>query len=475
MGSALAVSPAVPVPRAPLADDVLFRLESVGKAYRLYRQPQDRLKEQLLWRFGRTYGHDFWAVRGVSLQVRRGERIGIIGRNGSGKSTLLQMIAGTLAPTEGRVVVRGRLAALLELGSGFNPNFTGRENVLLNATLLGLSRSDIDARLEQIVAFADIGEFLDQPVKTYSSGMLIRLAFSVCTAVEADVLLVDEALAVGDVFFRQKCYERLDDLQARGTGIVLVSHSMSEVERFCERTLLVDRGQPIFYGPSAEAVNRYYLIQQENPAVVPATPTAEPQKPASAHRIDWPTPVAFVDLSGVSQVRAGETRCTALAVCDEQGRPCQAFRQGERAVFSFEFLVGEDLEVPVGGLTLRADNGEVVHGKTTLEYGTEVPRAVRAGSRLRFRQVVTLALGVGEYTVSPGLACTDEPAYDRRALLTYVQLTGSIRRVCHVPHAASFSVSLRPPCAPVQLLHHGIADLPGECAVELRPEEGGLR
>jgi lipopolysaccharide transport system ATP-binding protein len=478
MGSAVVSSPAVsPAPSAAsdVAGNVLFSLEGVGKAYRLYRQPQDRLKEQLFWRFGRTYGHDFWAVRGVSLQVRRGERVGIIGRNGSGKSTLLQMIAGTLAPTEGRVVVRGRLAALLELGSGFNPNFTGRENVLLNATLLGLSRDEIESRLDQIVAFADIGEFLDQPAKMYSSGMLIRLAFSVCTAVEADVLLVDEALAVGDVFFRQKCYERLNDLQARGTAVVLVTHSMSEVLQFCERALLLVQGHPAFLGPAAEAVERYYLAQQEKEPARAKLPVTGAVAAPSATDLGWPSPSAFIDLTGVPQVSVGDSRCTSLAVCDESGRPCRAFRQGERAVFFYEFETGEDIEVPVGGLLFQSDNGAAVHGKSTLEHGTDVPRPIPAGSRLRFRQVVTLALGVGEYTVTPGLACVDAHAYDQRALLTHIQLSSSIRRMCNVPQAASFTVMVRQPCSPVQLLHHGLADLPGDCTVGLRPAEKGRR
>ncbi|MBM3769915.1 MAG: ABC transporter ATP-binding protein [Acidimicrobiia bacterium] len=209
--------------------ELAVAVRDVGKRYRIYSQPQDRLKQMVFGRFGRHYGEDFWALRHVTFDVAPGERFGVIGRNGSGKSTLLQMIAGTIAPTEGEVDIRGRVAALLELGSGFNPEFTGRENVFLNAAIQGLSREQVLARFDDIAAFADIGEFIDQSVKVYSSGMFVRLAFAVSTSMEADVLLIDEALAVGDVFFRQKCYRRLESSRATGgcskSGRATASHS----------------------------------------------------------------------------------------------------------------------------------------------------------------------------------------------------------------------------------------------------------
>src|SRR5829696_2572400 len=194
---------------SPPAPEVAISVRGAGKMHRIYDRPQDRLK-QMLWRGRRQYGREFWALRDVSFELRRGEMMGIIGRNGSGKSTLLQIIAGTLTPSEGEVTVNGRVAALLELGSGFNPEFTGRENVFLNGSILGISREEIQQRFDDIAAFADIGGFIEQPVKTYSSGMLVRLAFAVQASIEPDVLIVDEALAGGDVFFRQKCYRRLE-------------------------------------------------------------------------------------------------------------------------------------------------------------------------------------------------------------------------------------------------------------------------
>ncbi len=251
------VSSAGSTATAWLEPEVVISVRNISKMYRLYDRPQDRLREQLFWRFGKHFGREFWALRDVSFKVRRGETVGIIGRNGSGKSTLLQIIAGTLAPTVGEVELSGRVAALLELGSGFNPEFTGRENVFLNGAILGISPEEMEARYEEIIAFADIGDFVDQPVKLYSSGMVVRLAFAVQACIHPDVLIVDEALAVGDVSFQRKCYQRLEDLRARGVSIVFVSHDVNAVTNLCTRAILLDAGQAISYGPALEVCDLY--------------------------------------------------------------------------------------------------------------------------------------------------------------------------------------------------------------------------
>ena len=260
------------------SDEIVIDVRNLSKRYEIYNTPRDRLKQLVLPRLHQTanragvalgiskhrappiYFREFWALQDVSFQVRRGETFGIIGRNGSGKSTLLQILAGTLAQTSGQANVKGRIAALLELGSGFNPEFTGRDNVFLNARILGLTQKEIEARYDQIVEFADIGEFIDQPVKTYSSGMFVRLAFAVQAHIDASIVIIDEALAVGDVFFRQKCYSRLEQLRDSGAAILLVSHSMPEIEQYCERAILLDHGSQRFIGPSSEAAKHYYLL-----------------------------------------------------------------------------------------------------------------------------------------------------------------------------------------------------------------------
>ena len=212
-----------------MSSDVAIRVTEAGKCYSIYGTPRDRLLQLLPWAQRYADYRPFWALREVSFQVYRGETLGIVGRNGSGKSTLLQLICGTLELTEGDIWCNGRIAALLELGSGFNPEFTGRENVFMNAAILGLSVPEIEARYDAIAAFADIGNFLEQPVKTYSSGMALRLAFAVQAQIDPDILIVDEALSVGDARFQAKCFERLRQLKERGTSILLVTHAAEQV------------------------------------------------------------------------------------------------------------------------------------------------------------------------------------------------------------------------------------------------------
>jgi len=239
--------------------DIVIDVQGVGKSYHMYERPSHRLLQALAGK-RKSFYKDFWALRGVSFSIRRGQTVGIVGRNGSGKSTLLQMIAGTLNPTEGRISVKGRVAALLELGSGFNPEFTGRENVYLNATILGLSRPQIEARMDSILAFADIGEFIDQPVRSYSSGMSVRLAFAVIAHVDADILIIDEALAVGDAFFSQKCMRFLREFQKNGT-LLFVSHDAAAVTNLCESAVWLQHGQMRLSGTSQEVIEAYMTEQ----------------------------------------------------------------------------------------------------------------------------------------------------------------------------------------------------------------------
>jgi lipopolysaccharide transport system ATP-binding protein len=246
------------------SDDIAIRVRNLSKSYQIYETPRDRLKQFVLPRLQRVtrqapnqYYREFRALNDVSFDVRKGETVGIIGRNGSGKSTLLQIICGTLTPTGGAVETRGRIAALLELGSGFNPDFTGRENVYLNASVLGLSNEDIEARFDDIAAFADIGDFIDQPIKTYSSGMAVRLAFSVAISVDPKILIVDEALAVGDAAFQRKCIRRISELTDAGVTLLFVSHDTETVKRICARSLYLRNGQMRMLGDAKEVCIEY--------------------------------------------------------------------------------------------------------------------------------------------------------------------------------------------------------------------------
>jgi lipopolysaccharide transport system ATP-binding protein len=284
-----------------MSSEPALRVDGISKLYELYGRPQDRLK-QFLWRGRRRLYRELWALHEVSLEVRRGEIVAIVGRNGSGKSTLLQIIAGTVAPTAGTVSVNGRVSALLELGAGFNPEFTGRENVYLNGALAGLSRSEVDERFADIVGFAELQDFIEQPVKTYSSGMFVRLAFSIAVNVDPDILLVDEALAVGDEAFQRKCYQRIDNMRRRGATVVFVSHSAQIVADISDRAVLLDEGECLLTGSPKGVLSRYHKLIFAPPARMPAI--RQEIKNLDAADLDA-EPSERVELSGSPEQPAG--------------------------------------------------------------------------------------------------------------------------------------------------------------------------
>jgi|CXWL01.1.fsa_nt_gi lipopolysaccharide transport system ATP-binding protein len=257
--------------------DIAIKVSNLSKCYQIYGKPSDRLKQFIVPKLCRaipalrnsfptphlplpTYYRDFWALKNVSLEIKKGETVGIIGRNGSGKSTLLQMICGTVNSTSGNIQIRGRIAALLELGSGFNPEFTGSENVYMNAAVLGLSKEEIDSRFDEIITFADIGDFIEQPLKTYSSGMVVRLAFAVAFNVAPDILIIDEALSVGDELFQQKCFSRIKAIRASGATILFVSHSGAQIVEICDHAVLLDAGELLAVGMPKQIVGRYQKL-----------------------------------------------------------------------------------------------------------------------------------------------------------------------------------------------------------------------
>ena len=403
--------------------DVVVTVENVSKRYLIYDRPQHRLW-QGLFRGRRQFFREFWALRGVSFAVRRGETVGIIGRNGSGKSTLLQLVCGTLEPTAGTVAVKGRLAALLELGSGFNPEFTGRENVYLNAAILGLDQAQIDARFDQIVAFADIGPFLDQPVKTYSSGMTVRLAFSVIAHVDADVLVIDEALSVGDAIFTQKCMRFLRRFQQHG-AILFVSHDTTAVLNLCDRAVWLDQGLTIEAG-AAKAVVEAYMREnievarrnelggedpariREAPVVLPGPPadgpTTVPEKFGDAS--DRPPPVSkLFDPDGPSFGARGAVIQSVELVSGEEEFSNTALRGGDRVSLSVTFSVLQDIDSPIVGFQFKDRLGQVIFGENTCRTTEGAPVAMKPGETAVAKFSFDLPLlQTGKYTLDVAVA-----------------------------------------------------------------------
>ncbi len=348
----------------------IIEFRGVSKSYAIYESPADRLRE-LLTLNRKSFHRDFWALRDVSLAIRRGETFCIIGENGSGKSTFLQIVAGILAPTAGDVQVKGRVAALLELGAGFNPEFSGRDNVYLNAAILGLSSVEIDSVYPSIEQFAEIGDFIDQPVKTYSSGMAVRLAFSVAIHVKPDILLVDEALAVGDIYFRQRCLRKVHELRSSGVTILYVSHAMGDVKSLGDRTLWLENGNVRDIGETDRVVARYLAAMTEKDSsylnvssrgrkTEGASPTVARQVVTSIPNIDH---------------RHGDGRAELLgiAILDAEGRPLQMLEPSSRVVVRISARAKERLDLPNIGFMLRNHLGIDFAGTNTTREGADLP------------------------------------------------------------------------------------------------------
>lgn len=352
-----------------MSSEVAIRVANLGKCYHLYDKPRDRLL-QMLARGRKRFYREFWALREVSFEVRRGETLGIIGRNGSGKSTLLQLICGTLSPTGGEVDVSGRVAALLELGAGFNPEFSGRENVYMNGAVLGLSRAEIDARYADIVAFAELGDFMEQPVKTYSSGMHVRLAFSVAVHVDPEILVIDEALSVGDAFFQAKCARVMRDIIARGATVLFVSHDTAAVKSLCQRAALLEGGRLKFVGEVNAAVEMYYssLVAAQGPPL-PFQAADESALPATGGSGRWiDDNAAFLRCASFQRIQNGSAEFLNVLILDDQERPIESVEFGQDIIVRQVVRVRRN--VPLLGLAyhIRDKNGlDIVYSDTGLE------------------------------------------------------------------------------------------------------------
>jgi lipopolysaccharide transport system ATP-binding protein len=363
-----------------MSSEPALRAEGLGKAYRIYRSPQDRLK-QLLWGRWRPQYEEFWALRDVDLTVGRGETLGVIGRNGAGKSTFLQLVCGTLNPSTGSVKVGGRIAAMLELGSGFNPRFTGRENVILSASILGLTAGEIKERFAAIEAFADIGAFIDQPVHSYSSGMYARLAFAVCAHVDADILIVDEILAVGDVAFQQKCMRFLHNFRRHGT-LLFVSHDAHAVVRLCDRVLWLDHGTVRDYGDAREMVRRYHVAQSELMAQEASGFRAGGQlKPIVAQLLPPALAQASVLFFDPEKPGPAQGSVTVLeaGLYNEDGGEQGAAAGGEDIELRIVARADRAIAKPVIAFVLRDRLAQILFGDETQSVYGEAPPGIAAG------------------------------------------------------------------------------------------------
>jgi len=402
-----------------MSSNIAIDVQDVAKCYHLYASSVHRLKEWF-WRPMRNllrpaaaashYYTPFWALQPLSFSVAKGESVGIIGSNGSGKSTLLQMICGTLTPTQGTIHTHGRVAALLELGSGFNPEFTGLENIYLNAALLGMPRAQVDQKLNAIVQFADIGSHLHQPLKTYSSGMAVRLAFAVQAFSEPDILVVDEALAVGDAKFQAKCFERIKQLREQGACILLVTHSSEQIVAHCDRAILLNQGQLVAQGPTRQVINQYHNLLFASPAPVDHSAAEQPTNAQShsapsdpfasrpgynPHEHRWGDQAAIIH---DFEIRASNESGSLLAY------PA-AIASGSTVELDVSIRILAAIEQPILGFTVKTKEGITLFG--TNNHKLQHPSASLIwpqGSHIKALLRFTCHLAPGDYFLSLGVA-----------------------------------------------------------------------
>lgn len=411
------------------SNDFAIRVTNLSKRYEIYSHPSDRLKQfvtprlqKLMGQSPKQYFSEFWALKEVSFEIKKGETVGIIGRNGSGKSTLLQMICGTLTPTSGSIQTNGRIAALLELGSGFNPEFTGRENIYMNASVLGLSSAEIDERYDDIAAFADIGQFIEQPVKTYSSGMYVRLAFAVIAHVDADILVVDEALAVGDAVFTQKCMRFIRRFQENGS-LIFVSHDTASVQNLCKSGIWLKNGR-VKQAGTAKSVSEAYLqytlqeIYGDQSKLTSIAPNAIGKDECANQTALGTEPLTKLDYGAVASVhdnlneakgwKTGSAEIVSVVLKQLSPGPEGVFEGGERVRMTLLAKAHEALQNPILGFLVRDRLGQDLFGENTLPFTDLVPTPIESG--MIFEGIFEFILPMlpnGQYSVMASVANGD--------------------------------------------------------------------
>lgn len=403
--------------------DVAISVKNLSKTYRVFGHPGDRIKQALTLGH-RKYHKEFTALHGISFEIKKGATVGIIGRNGSGKSTLLQLICGILKPTSGSAEVSGRISALLELGAGFNPEFTGRENVYFQGAVMGLTKQAMDERFDRIAAFADIGEFIDQPVRTFSSGMYVRLAFAAAVFVDPDILVVDEALSVGDAEFQAKCFGKFREFREKGVTILFVTHSLDLVAAHCEHVVLLDRGQLVCSDNPQSALNEYRRRVNDRPAVRTFSSTGTTKSAA----LRWDTSFSY----NPSEVRYGsrDTEIIEAGLFMFDNTPTQILHYGDEYLLKIRVLWNRSELSAFMSFVVKDLRGAVLSGTTTLLEGVHV-QPVLSGQILEVVFQMQMLLNPGHYFLSVGSQSYDSQAvsiaHDHRSDYLPFEVLGQVR------------------------------------------------
>lgn len=397
---------------------IAIQVKGLEKAYKLYDKPSDRLKEALGLSRKKKY-KEHYALKGVDLTIDQGETVGIIGTNGSGKSTILKIITGVLNPTRGEVEVQGRISALLELGAGFNMEYNGIENVYLNGTMMGFSKKEIDAKLPDILEFADIGEYVNQPVKTYSSGMFVRLAFAVAINIEPEILIVDEALSVGDVFFQAKCYHKFEEFKKMGKTIVFVSHDLSSISKYCDRVILLNQGVKLGEGSPKEMIDAYkqVLVGQYPLPEEDSVNLLNDQEIASVTE-NSVSEAEDVNILNPDLLEYGTKKAVIREyyVEDEQGHRCSAVVKGQKFAIHMKVHFEEAVEAPIFAFTIKNSKGVEITGTNTM-FEKAFLESVEKGEEKHIVFSQKMELQGGEYLLSLGVT-----GYEKEDFTVYHRL-----------------------------------------------------
>jgi lipopolysaccharide transport system ATP-binding protein len=457
-----------------MINDVILKVDNLSKTFKVYPHASGRIKEWLT--LGRRVHHkNFQALKDISFEVRKGDFLGIIGPNGAGKSTLLKIITGVLEPTSGSYVTKGKVLSLLELSGGMDGDLTGRENIIRSAQLLGFPEGYVEEKIEQIAEFADLGDFFDQQLGVYSSGMRIRLAFSMFAFLDCDVLILDEVLAVGDIFFRQKCYARLEELIEKNVAIVLVTHSTGTVKQYCSDVIVLNNGRVIYHGASDVAIQKYFEIKKDQGISIKVSDTYAEEDYVSPENVqgelktdllDWPMESAFNKNALPKKSENDHARLTHLLVCDAQGNPCQVFKQGETAFFYFAYQTKENMGVPIAGINLLTVKNLLVHSKNSLQFQIDHPLQLKKGETVHYKQLVKLDVAPGNYIFNLNLTTMHALDFAQREGLSKIDFKEKLIPVMGVKSAGVIQV-IRSARNLAFELHGGICNLDGDMAIQV--------